>query len=146
MTLPPHFEKENAQNIFIYHYVEELIRNFQRYLDENFSDDEISRTEMPILIRIRFSNNTTQKEIVNLLNVSDGYTARILRKFEVNGFITREEDPTNRRKKIVKLTPKGIEKTDKLIKMLGDWEKNISQKISPEELETFKDIMFKLIT
>ena len=78
--------------------------------------------------------------------MSDGYTAKLLRKFEVNGFITREEDPTNRRRKIVKLTPAGIEKTDELIGIIDDWEKKVSEKISPDEAETLKEILFKLLS
>ena len=146
MTLPPQFEKENTQNIFIYHYVEELVSNFRKYMDENFNDDTISRAEFPALVRLRFTDNATQKEIVDLLDVSDGYTAKLLRKFEVNGFITREEDPTNRRRKIVKLTPAGIEKTDELIGIIDDWEKKVSEKISPDEAETLKEILFKLLS
>ena len=145
MTLPSQFEKENTQNIFIYHYVEELVSNFRKYMDENFNDDTISRAEFPALVRLRFTDSATQKEIVDLLDVSDGYTAKLLRKFEVNGYITREEDPTNRRRKIVKLTAEGIEKTDELIGIIEDWEKVVSAKISPEEAETLKKILFKLI-
>lgn len=140
MTLPAQFEKENTQNIFIYHYVEELVGNFRKYMDENFDDEIITRAEFPALLRIRFSDNTTQKEIVNLLDVSDGYTAKLLRKFEVNGLITRAEDPTNRRRKIVKLTPDGIKKTDGFIELIDDWEKKVSKKITSQELETLKEI------
>ena len=145
MILPSQFEKENTQNIFIYHYVEELVSNFRKYMDENFNDDTISRAEFPALVRLRFTDSATQKEIVDLLDVSDGYTAKLLRKFEVNGYITREEDPANRRRKIVKLTAEGIEKTDELIGIIEDWEKVVSAKISPEEAETLKNILFKLI-
>lgn len=145
MTLPSQFEKENTQNIFIYHYVEELVSNFRKYMDENFNDDTISRAEFPALVRLRFTDSATQKEIVDLLDVSDGYTAKLLRKFEVNGYITREEDPTNRRRKIVKLTAEGIEKTDELIGIIEDWENVVSAKISHEEAETLKKILFKLI-
>ena len=145
MTLPSQFEKENTQNIFIYHYVEELIANFRKYMDEHFKDETITRAEFPALLRIRFRDNTTQKEIVNLLDVSDGYTAKLLRKFEVNGFITRQEDPTNRRRKIVKLTPKGIEKTDEFIRIVDEWEKQVSAKTTHEEMKTLKEILFKLV-
>lgn len=145
MTLPPQFEKENTQNIFIYHYVEELVTNFRKYMDDVFEDEIITRAEFPALVRLRFSDNTTQKEIVNLLDVSDGYTAKLLRKFEVNGFITRQEDPTNRRRKIVKLTPKGIEKTDEFIKIINEWEIKVSKKITSKELETLKEILFKIV-
>lgn len=146
MTLPQQFEKGNTQNIYIYHYVEELVTNFRKYMDENFNDEIITRAEFPALVRIRFSEKTTQKDIVNILDVSDGYTAKLLRKFEDNGFITREEDPTNRRRKIVRLTQKGIEKTDECIEMITNWETKISTKITEQELETLKEILFKLIS
>lgn len=44
-------------------------------------------------------------------------------KFEDMGFITRKEDPENRRQKIVKLTEKGMEKTDKILAYINKWEK-----------------------
>ena len=145
MKLPKQFQEENKQNIFIYHYVEELISNYGEYIKENYSDEDLTRKELPFLIRIRFSDNTTQQELVELFKVSDGYTAKILRKFENLEYITRIEDPTNRRRKIVKLTPKGIEKTDQLIEIINNWEKNITTKITEKEYETLKTILFKLI-
>lgn len=146
MTLPKQFKQENIQTIFIYHYVEELISNYGIYLKENYTDEDLTRKELPFLIRIRFSDNTTQQELVELFKVSDGYTAKILRKFEDKGYITRMEDPTNRRRKIVNLTPEGIEKTDQLIRNIDIWEKEITQKITYEEKKTLKDILFKLLT
>lgn len=145
MKLPKQFQEENKQNIFIYHYVEELISNYGEYLKENYSDENLTRKELPFLIRIRFSDNTTQQELVELFKVSDGYTAKLLRKFENLEFITRIEDPTNRRRKIVKLTPKGIEKTDQLIEIINNWEENITTKITENEYETLKTILFKLL-
>ena len=145
MKLPKQFQEENKQNIFIFHDVEELISNYAEYLKENYSDENLTRKELPFLIRIRFSDNTTQQELVELFKVSDGYTAKLLRKFENLEFITRIEDPTNRRRKIVKLTPKGIEKTDQLIKIISNWEKNITTKITENEYETLKIILFKLL-
>jgi DNA-binding MarR family transcriptional regulator len=110
MTLPSQFTQENTENIFIYHYVEEMIANYGRYLKEELEETDIKRSEIPFLIRIRFKGKTTQKELVELFKVSEGYTAKLLRKFEDNGYITRCEDPSNRRKKIVELTDKGMEK------------------------------------
>ena len=122
MTLPSQFKKENSQNIFIYHYVEEMIANYGKYIEEVFDETDITRSELPFLIRIRFSEKTTQKELVELFKVSEGYTAKLLRKFEDLRYITRHEDPTNRRKKIVELTDEGIRKTDELIELINSWE------------------------
>ena len=116
MELPNQFINENPEDIRIYHFVEELVGSFKNYIDEEFVDEDISMVELPFLLRIRFSTEGTQKELVNLFKVSDGYTAKLLRRFELAGLIKRIEDPSNRRRKLVKLTDKGIKRTDKIYK------------------------------
>ncbi|WP_407409377.1 MarR family winged helix-turn-helix transcriptional regulator [Methanobrevibacter sp.] len=146
MALPSQFKKENAQNIFIYHYVEEMIANYGQYIREVFDESEITRSEVPFLLRIRFSENTTQKELVELFKVSEGYTAKILRKFEDAGYIERHENPSNRRIKIVELTSKGIEKTDELINIVSTWEENVTSNFTDDEVETLKKLLFKVVS
>ena len=145
MTLPKQFNKDNSENIFIYHYVEEMIANYGKYIDETFDDEDITKSELPFLIRIRYSEKTTQKELVELFKVSEGYTAKLLRKFEDLGYITRCEDPTNRRKKIVELTEKGFEKTEELIKLIDDWEINVTSKMSDSEVKLLKRLLYKVV-
>ena len=93
--------KGNEENIFIYQYVEEMVSDFGKYVAESFDDNDISENEFTFLVRIRLKDKTTQKELVEIFKVSEGYTAKILRKFEDKGYITRIEDPENRRQKIV---------------------------------------------
>ena len=87
MVLPSQFKEENAENIRIYHFVEELVGSFKNFIENDFEDEDISLVELPFLLRIRFSNEGTQKELVNLFKVSDGYTAKLLRRFELAGLI-----------------------------------------------------------
>ena len=145
MALPSKFKKENAQNIFIYHYVEEMIASYGIYLKDVFDESELTRKEVPFLLRIRFSENTTQKELVELFKVSEGYTAKLLRKFEDLGYIERHENPTNRRIKIVELTPSGIEKTDELIDIVSTWEENVTSNMTDDEVATLKKLLFKVV-
>ena len=145
MTLPPQFQKENIENIFIYHYVEEMIANYGEYIKDVMDETEMTRAEIPFLIRIRFSENTTQKELVELFKVSEGYTAKLLRKFDDLGYITRYEDPSNRRQKIVELTDKGIKKTDELIAFIDNWEKKVTSKMTEDEVKLLKNLLFKVV-
>lgn len=145
MALPSQFKDGNAQNIFIYHYVEEMIANYGIYLKDVFDESEITRKEVPFLLRIRFSENTTQKELVELFKVSEGYTAKLLRKFEDLGYIERHENPENRRIKIVELTSSGIEKTDKLIDIVSTWEENVTSNMTDDEVATLKKLLFKVV-
>jgi len=146
MSLPSQFKKENYENILIYHYVEELISSFVEFADEHLKDDIVSTNNLRFLLRIRFSDKTTQKDLVNLFKVSDGYTAKILRNFEDNGLITRKEDPTNRRRKIVELTDKGLEKTDIIIKTIDNHEKQQLKNMTPDEFDQLKKLLYKFLT
>ncbi|MBO6123898.1 MAG: winged helix-turn-helix transcriptional regulator [Methanobrevibacter sp.] len=145
MTLPSQFKKDNAENIFIYHYVEEMIASYGKYINDIYDDEDITKSELPFLIRIRYSDKTTQKELVELFKVSEGYTAKLLRKFEDKGYITRCEDPSNRRKKIVELTEKGKVKTDDLIGVIDEWEKIVTSDMTGEEVSLLKRLLFKVV-
>ena len=145
MELPNQFINENPEDIRIYHFVEELVGSFKNYIDEEFVDEDISLVELPFLLRIRFSTEGTQKELVNLFKVSDGYTAKLLRRFEVAGLIQRIEDPSNRRRKLVKLTDKGIKRTDKILKYIDYWEDTVMDGIDEDERKVLKKSLLKLV-
>ena len=145
MTLPKQFKDDNFESIRIYHYVEELVYSYREYMGDLLRDNEVSLAEAPFLIRLRFSDNTTQKELTKLFKVRKGYTAKLLRRFEDNGWVKREEDPKNRRKKIVNLTPECVKKTDELIGLLDTWENKVSSGLSDVEISVLKNLLFKLV-
>lgn len=135
---------ENPENIFIYHYVEELISSYGSYYESNLNYNDLTLKEFSVLLRIRFQGVATQHDLVELFKVSGAYIAKLLRKFEDNGYIARKEDPENRRKKLVKLTDEGIKKTDELIEVIQNWEDKVTTGISEDEIKTLKEILFKI--
>ena len=135
---------ENPENIFIYHYVEEMISSYGSYYESNINNQDLTLNEFSILLRIRFQGVATQHDLVKLFKVSGAYIAKLLSKFEEYGYIIRKEDPQNRRKKLVKLTDEGIKKTDELIDIIQRWEDKVTDKISEEELKTLKKILYKI--
>ena len=84
---------ENPENIFIYHYVEEMISSYGEYYKSNFKEVELTLNEFSILLRIRFQGVATQYDLVNLFKVSGAYIAKLLRKFEDMGYVARKENP-----------------------------------------------------
>lgn len=136
---------ENPENIFLYHYVEEMISSYGEYYKSNFKEVELTLNEFSILLRIRFQGVATQYDLVNLFKVSGAYIAKLLRKFEDMGYVARKEDPKNRRKKLVRITDEGIKKTDELIEVIQNWEDEVTTNISDDELKTLKKILFKII-
>ena len=137
------FDK-NPENIFIYHYVEELISSYGSYYESNLKDNDLTLKEFSVLLRIRFQGVATQHDLVELFKVSGAYIAKLLRKFEDHGYIARKEDPENRRKKLVKMTDEGIKKTDEIIEIIQNWEDKVTSSISEDEIKTLKEILFKI--
>ena len=135
---------ENPENIFIYHYVEELISSYGSYYESNLKDNDLTLKEFSVLLRIRFQGVATQHDLVELFKVSGAYIAKLLRKFEDHGYIARKEDPENRRKKLVKMTDDGIKMTDEIIEVIQNWEEKVTSSISEDEIKTLKDILFKI--
>lgn len=135
---------ENPENIFIYHYVEELISSYGSYYESNLKDNDLTLKEFSVLLRIRFQGVATQHDLVELFKVSGAYIAKLLRKFEDYRYIARKEDPENRRKKLVKMTDEGIKKTDELIEIIQNWEDKVTAGISEDEIKTLKEILFKI--
>ena len=136
---------ENPESIFIYHYVEEMISSYGSYYESNIKDHDLTLKEFSVLLRIRFQGVATQHDLVKLFKVSGAYIAKLVRKFEENGYIVRKEDPKNRRKKLVKITDEGIKKTDEIIAVIQSWEDKVTANITEEELKTLKQILFKII-
>ena len=144
MSLPSQFIQKNHDDILIYHYVEELVSDFSKFSDESYNNDVVSVNEMPFLLRIRFQDKSTQKDLVKLFHVSNGQASKILRKFEDKNLIQRKEDPKSRRRKIVELTPKGIEKTDEILEHIMTWENN--HNMNNDEIKTLKKLLFKFLS
>lgn len=127
----------------IYHYVEELIFDFQKYAKSNL-DDNISDKEYIILMRIRYLKKVTQQDLAKQFNLTEGYVANLLRKMENKGFIERIENPKNRRQKLVSLTNEGLDYTDYLYNIIIMWEKEITSQITDNEVNELKILLNKL--
>ena len=103
------FTEEMADQIRIYHYVEELVFSYRQFMTSHLKEEDIPLQECPLFIRLRFYDNKTQRELANEFHFTEGYTAKVLRNFEERNLISRVENPENRRQKIVSLTDDGKE-------------------------------------
>ena len=136
---------KNPENIFIYHYVEELVSSFGVYYESTFEKNDLTLNEYTVLLRIRVQGVATQQDLVKLFKVSDAYIAKLMRKFEDMGYIERKENPENRRTKIIEITDDGIKKTEEYIDVIQKWEDNVTSNVNEDEIKTLKEILFKII-
>ena len=77
------------------------------------------------LMEIHKRKNLSQDDLANIFGKSKGTIAKALRKLEDKEYVERIIDENNRRKYILKTTPKGEELAILLKKDLEDWEESV---------------------
>ena len=70
---------------------------------------------------------------------------RIIKLLEDNGYIYKEKTTTDKREVIIKLTDKGLNSRNMSKEVVVNFNKKVMEKISPEKLEIFKEVMSEIM-
>lgn len=91
------------------------IREFNRFytrliglLDGHLLNSDFSLAEARILYEIYTGKQISASQIVSTLSMDKGYVSRILKKFEKNGLVTKENFSTDARVSLLALSEKGL--------------------------------------
>lgn len=125
-------------------YLSVAYKAFFSLLDERLAAYEIGAEELHLLIPIYKEGEIPQKTLCEIFHQDKATIARRLEQVENKGFIRREEDPKDRRRKIIYLTQKGWSKRSEFGKILKSIESDLRAELSQEEVETFLQIMKKI--
>lgn len=92
------------------------IRDFNRVytnilglLNRHILDSPYTLTEVRILLEIKKTINCTANTLITKLAIDRGYMSRIIKRFENNGLIAKENSLTDNRISFLRLTQKGKE-------------------------------------
>jgi DNA-binding MarR family transcriptional regulator len=88
------------------------------YLSGPMSETGVSKGKIPYLMKILSSPGIVQEDLTNHLCLDRAATARALQSLGSNGFVYREEDPQDRRRKNVYPTPKAQRLQGEMIEIL----------------------------
>ena len=81
-----------------------IYREHAKYINENVREDDLSFGLHPLLINIYRHDGISQEQLAQNFHLNESRIARNLKKLEDKGLIERTKD---KRKKIIKVTPKG---------------------------------------
>ena len=134
------FEEERIEvtpNFYFINYINLIYDNF---LKKNFTD--ITPRDFTYLSNIFFHQNISQKELADLLYVSESNVTQIVKRLEKNGYIQREIISDNKSKKILNLTSEGKIVIFPILKEVYAWESKFLEQFTDEEQEIFKKIIY----
>ncbi|WP_405267078.1 MarR family winged helix-turn-helix transcriptional regulator [Methanobrevibacter sp.] len=121
-------------------YIDYINLHFKNYLKKNYED--ITPYDPTYLANIFYNPNCSQKDLAELLFVSESNVAQIIKRLERNGLVKREVDEKNKSRRILNLTEKGKELHFTLLKETYEVEAKFFENYSPEDVEKFKKMLY----
>lgn len=125
-------------------YLSIAYKAFFSLLDERLETYEIGAEGLHLLFPVYKEEGISQKRLCEIFFQNKATIARRLEQLENNGFIRREEDPDDRRQKLIHLTQKSTNKRPEFRKVLKSIEHDLRANLSQEEVETFLQIIKKI--
>lgn len=125
-------------------YMEYLNLRHQSFIKERMKDLDISPGGFTYLVNIYYHENISQRELAEVLFVSEANVAKIVKKLEKNGYIERLPDEDNKSRNILKLTEKGRSTTCTLIRMTHVWEEKVTNYLSDGQIDKLKEMLYDL--
>lgn len=125
-------------------YMEYILLSYNNFLKENLEDVPITHGELTYIYNIKYAGSISQRELSDILYVSEANVTKMIKKLEKKGFVKRQIDETNKSRKILSLTEDGERIFLKIHLLTGQWERDITKKIPNDDLIKFKEILYLL--
>lgn len=132
-------ERINFTPLILYiDYIHLLQDDFYKSNYENITPRDVT-----YLMNIFYHQNCSQKDLAQLLFVSESNVTQIIKRLEKNGFISRKIDANNKSRKIINLTDNGKSIVFKLLKDMYEWEGEFFKDYSEEDVRKFKSMLYE---
>ena len=134
-----------------------MARKLNRYIKQNMNqmisdvtDNQVTSVQARILYYLEWMNDhekidVYQKDIEAFLSVSKSTASEMISTLEHNGFISRIKLENDGRLRKIVLNEKGYETNKKIGETIKNFELSMQNKLSEKELESFFEIIDKLI-
>lgn len=120
-------------------FISILYREHAKYINDNVKDEDLSFGLHPLLIKIYRNEGINQEQLARDFHLNESTITRNLKKLEDKGFIERIK---NKRKKIIKATPKGERIARKVMDFDKKWDEQLN--LTDEEYDNFIKTLKKI--
>ena len=134
------FDDDRLKSTSFFYFVNYLGVIHDNFLKENFKD--ITPRDFTYLSNIFYHENISQKELAQLLYVSEANVAQIIKRLEKSGYVKRELLKGGKVKKSLSLTDKGESIFNTLSDIINEGESKIFKDYSDEEKMKFKEMLY----
>ena len=128
---------QNEEDLFfpVIIYMDYINAEYNKFLKNNFKN--INPRDFTYLVNIFYHPNSSQRELADLLMVSEANVGQIVKRLEKNNLIYRVFDEKNKSCRIINLTDKGKSAVFTLLGIAYKWEANFFENYSLEDKKRF---------
>jgi len=101
--------------------------------NDNLKEYNVTRSDMSLLIKLKEDGKKTQKELAEAKNLNTATVTRALDRLEKKGFVNRESNMKDKRKKNIVLTEKGIYIISEILIKHENFKKDIFKEFDDED-------------
>lgn len=124
--------------------VERAQRHLERAAVDTRDQVGLAQGELKILLRLT-RGARGQGDLAKSLLVSTGTMTNQLDKLEAAGLVVRLADPTDRRGKVVEMTPKGRETLDNYVNVQAKRERQLLDRLSAGDKQQLNQLLRRLL-
>jgi DNA-binding MarR family transcriptional regulator len=106
-------------------------------LDKKLEPYDISHGQIFLLMSLYIREGVCQHSLCQTYNLNKSAVSKGIKKLEAVGFITKEADLDDRRKRLLYLTAKAKEFKPKFMKILDSVESEMKEGLTQDELENY---------
>lgn len=129
----------------LFDLIGELARQRYQIAEQNFSVLGLNHTEARLLNLLSQANGeATQDEISNMLFIDRSNAGRGLKRLEQKGFITKKDNISDKRTKVIQITIKGRQIVQKISKAKEKIARSLFKGLNEEDARLVLEIFQKL--
>ncbi len=117
-------------------WAEAYMRTAWRQTGQFIRDKGLSHAQFSLMMTMHYRGEAKITDIAEMLGVSPAYASQMIDKMVQGGFLSRTEDPNDRRVNRVTLSPEGRTLTETAIDVRSGWIEVLAEAVAPEERET----------
>ncbi|WP_407374764.1 MarR family winged helix-turn-helix transcriptional regulator [Methanobrevibacter sp.] len=126
-------------------YMEYILLSYNNFLKDKLNDVEITYGELTYIYNIKFFPLISQRELAEILFVSEANVAKMVKKLVRKGIVEKKKDENNKSRNVLKLTDNGEELFVKINIITCGWEREITKNLSNDEFFKFKEQLYDFV-
>ena len=135
--------KEKVENVDL--ILKQTWLAVSKMYSELAQDHDATAVQALTLLKIDPKEGTRSTNLGPKMAIEPTSLTRIIKLLEDNGYIYKEKTSSDKREVIIKLTDKGLQSRNLSKEVVVNFNKKVVEKIAPEKLETFKEVMTEIM-